>query len=151
MALLLVSAGSGLDGNRLKIDCTVSDRNVSSPPHVATFAEANLNAAADHAQVVGEIWVSADPISEGLPSRGSLAGQPICMPSHQRCVFHGNVIGHAETHPRPARQPAAARPLVGSNHWQGAFSNLGLPCSQEWRCLRQRCEMHTASVTATSS
>ncbi|KAK9805547.1 hypothetical protein WJX72_004494 [[Myrmecia] bisecta] len=47
---------SGLDGNTLRIDCTVADRNARCMPHVATFAEVNFNAYAHQIEVVGEAW-----------------------------------------------------------------------------------------------
>ena len=54
-----VSAGSGLCGTELRIDCTVSD-GPCCPAHVVTYAEAKftLISATDQAEAVGQLWVS---------------------------------------------------------------------------------------------
>lgn len=51
--------GSGLHGTELRIDCTVSDGH-RCPAHVVTYAEARftLISATDHAEAVGQLWVS---------------------------------------------------------------------------------------------
>ena len=54
-----VSAGSGLRGTELRIDCTISD-GPCCPAHVVTYAEAKftLISATDQAEAVGQLWVS---------------------------------------------------------------------------------------------